>query len=182
MTWFRALLLLAILASPSLRAAPQSAGVPASSEYKLGVGDVVRIEVHEEPDLTLETQLQADGTIRFPFLGLLRATGKTITQLQREITEKLRGDYLIKPEVRVRVLSYRPFYVTGQVIRAGGYPYILGLTVEKAIAVAGGLTDRASLRNIYVVRENNTQDKKMKVTLDARVYPGDTIIVEEGLF
>jgi polysaccharide biosynthesis/export protein VpsN len=94
----------------------------------------------------------------------------------------LRGDYLIKPQVRVRVIQYRPFFVRGQVKNAGGYPYVLGLTVEKAATLAGGFTDRASMKNIFVIRENTTQEQKAKVGLDSKVLPGDTIIVEESLF
>ncbi len=150
--------------------------------YRLGVGDSIRIEVHEEPDLALETQLQADGKIRFPFLGTLQAIGKTVAELQQEITKGLKGDYLIRPEVRVRVIAYRPFYVTGQVRRSGGYPYILGLTVEKAVTLAGGFTDRASRRNIFLVTEGATQQQKVKVNLDSLIRPGDTLIIEESLF
>ncbi|MGH8507089.1 MAG: polysaccharide biosynthesis/export family protein, partial [Stenotrophobium sp.] len=102
--------------------------------------------------------------------------------VQHEITTGLSAGYLVHPDVRVRVLTYRPFYITGQVVRAGGYAYALGLTVEKAAALAGGFTDRASLKNMYVVREGRTQDQKIKVTLDTPIYPGDTVIVEEGLF
>ena len=150
--------------------------------YRLGVGDSVRIEVHQEPDLALETQLQADGKIRFPFLGTLQAIGKTVSELQQEITVGLRGDYLINPEVRVRVVAYRPFFVTGQVVRSGGYPYVLGLTVEKAVTLAGGFTDRASRRNIFLVSEGSTQQQKVKVNLDSPIRPGDTLIIEESLF
>ncbi len=150
--------------------------------YRLSVGDTIRIEVHEEPDLTLETQLQGDGKIPYPFLGTLQAIGKTVAELQHEITEGLRGDYLINPEVRVRIMAYRPFYVTGQVRRSGGYPYLLGLTVEKAVTLAGGFTDRASRRNIFLVPEGSTQEQKVKVNLDSPVRPGDTLIVEESLF
>lgn len=150
--------------------------------YRLDVGDSLRIEVHDEPDLTLETQLQADGKLRFPFLGTLQATGKTVNELQQEITKGLRGDYLINPEVRVRVISYRPFFVTGQVVRSGGYPYVLGLTVEKAVTLAGGFTDRASRRNIFVVPEGSTQQQKVRVNLDSPIRPGDTVIIEESLF
>jgi polysaccharide export outer membrane protein len=164
------------------RYVPHVQRVADSDEYRLGVGDDVRIEVRDEPDLTIESQLQADGVIKYPFLGNLMAKGKTVTQLQQEITRGLRNGYLVNPDVRVRVVSYRPFYVTGQVVRAGGYPYALGLTVEKAAAIAGGFTDRASMKNIYVVREGKTQSQKLKVTLDTPIYPGDTVIVEESLF
>lgn len=151
-------------------------------DYKLGVGDVVRIDVFGEEGLSIEVQLPATGTFEYPFLGTVRANGLTVAQLQHRITQGLEGDYLVDPEVNVRVTKYRPFYVRGQVRNSGGFPYILGLTVEKAVTVAGGFTDRASLRNIFLIKENGTQEQKIKVNLDSQVSPGDTIIVEESLF
>lgn len=177
MRWFLPLAWALILLPSHPAGAQEDVGA-----YRLGVGDSIRIEVHEEPDLLLETQLQGDGKIRFLFLGTLQATGKTVAELQQEITRGLSGDYLINPEVRVRVMAYRPFYVTGQVRRSGGYPYILGLTVEKAVTLAGGFTDRASRRNIFLVAEGSTQERKVKVNLDSQVRPGDTLIIEESLF
>ena len=183
MVRFGLLFLFAFLSSFAAQAAPQySAPSGTVAEYRLGIGDDVRIDVRDEPDLSIEAQLQADGIIKYPFLGNLMAKGKTVSQLQHEITMGLRGGYLVNPDVRVRVVSYRQFYVTGQVARAGGYPYVLGLTVEKAATLAGGFTDRASLSSIYIVREGKTQSQKLKVTLDTLVYPGDTIIVEESPF
>ena len=151
-------------------------------DYRLGVGDAVRIDVHNEPDLTLEVALPETGTFEYPFLGSVRAVGLTVAQLQDELAKGLRGDYLVKPEVSVRVVRHRPFYVRGQVRSSGGFPYILGLTVEKAVTLAGGFTDRASLRNIYLIKEKGTQEQKVKVGLDSPISPGDTIIVEESLF
>jgi len=153
-----------------------------SAEYRLGVGDVVRVEVRDESDLTIEAQVQADGGIKYPFLGSVFAKGKTVARLQQDITAGLKAGYLVNPDVRVRVVTYRPVYVTGQVVRPGGYPYVIGLTVEKAATIAGGFTDRASLRSIYVVHEGQTQKDKSKVSMDTQIVPGDTIIVEESIF
>ncbi len=142
----------------------------------------MRVEVRDEPDLTVEVQIQADGGIKYPFLGSVPARGKSVTRLQQDISAGLRAGYLVNPDVRVRIVAYRPVYVTGQVVRPGGYPYVMGLTVEKAATVAGGFTDRASLRSIYVVHEGQTQKDKRKVSLDTQILPGDTIIVEESFF
>lgn len=175
--------LLGLLGCFAAFAAPQVGPVAGTAaEYHLGVGDVVRVEVRDEPDLTIEAQVQADGGIKYPFLGSVVAKGKSVTKLQQDITAGLRAGYLVNPDVRVRVVTYRPVYVTGQVVRPGGYPYIIGLTVEKAATIAGGFTDRASLRSIYVVHEGQTQNDKRKVSLDAQIIPGDTIIVEESIF
>ncbi|MES2489424.1 MAG: polysaccharide biosynthesis/export family protein [Pseudomonadota bacterium] len=161
---------------------PGPVTVAPSSEYRLGVGDVVRVEVRDESDLTIEAQVQADGAIKYPFLGSVVAKGKSVSRLQQDISAGLRAGYLVNPDVRVRVVAYRPVYVTGQVVRPGPYPYIVGLTVEKVATIAGGFTDRASLRSIYMVREGQTQNQKRKVSLDTQILPGDTIIVEESIF
>jgi protein involved in polysaccharide export with SLBB domain len=164
-------------------AATANAALPkGEADYLLGVGDIVRIEVHDEADMTLETQIPSTGVLNYPFLGQIRVGGLNVAQLQARITDGLRGDYLIKPEVHVRVVQYRPFYVRGQVKSSGGFPYVLGLTVEKAATIAGGFTDRASLKNIFLIRENSTQEQKIKVGLDSAVAPGDTIIIEESFF
>lgn len=175
--------LLSIIAVPAL-AAPTatSSGNSVDQSYRLSVGDVIRIEVHDEPDLKAEAQIPETGSIDYPFLGKIQISGMTVAQLQDRITQGLQDGYLVKPEVSVRVLLSRPFFVRGQVRNSGGFPYVLGLTVEKAITIAGGFTDRASLKNIFLIKENTTQDKKIKVGLDATVSPGDTIIVEESLF
>lgn len=177
---FLAVLCLFLAGLPMAEAAPAAAGTV--QDYRLGVGDTVRVEVRDEPDLTIEVQIQADGSIRYPFLGSIIAKGKTVGRLQQDISSGLRAGYLVNPDVRVRVVAYRPFYVTGQVVRPGGYPYLAGLTVEKATTIAGGFTDRASLRSIYVVHEGQRQEDKRKVSLDTLVFPGDTIIVEESFF
>lgn len=171
-------------ATPIGQAAASSGRVPSSEErdYRLGVGDVIRIDVHNEPDLSLEVQLPSTGVFDYPFLETVRAAGLTVAQLQTRIAEGLSGDYLVNPAVNVRVVQYRPFYVRGQVRNSGGFPYVLGLTVEKAITLAGGFTDRASLKNIHLIKENTTQDSKIKVNLDSVVAPGDTVIVDESLF
>jgi protein involved in polysaccharide export with SLBB domain len=110
------------------------------------------------------------------------ARQKTALELQRAIQQGLSAGYLKDPDVRVTVVQYRPFYAIGQVHKPGPYPYVIGLTVEKALAIAGGLTPVASTRQMYLLREGSAQATKVKVGLDALVLPGDTLLVEEGLF
>lgn len=152
-------------------------------DYFLGAGDTIKIEVHEEPDLTVETELRANGTINYPLVGQINSGGMSITQLERAIANGLKGDYLLHPEVRIRVVKYRPFYINGQVRKPGGYPFVPGMTIEKAIATAGGLTDRASQRRIYLQKEkSNSPADRIKVNLGEVINPGDTIFVDEGIF
>ena len=155
---------------------------PDLAAYRMGIGDRVRIDVFGEPDLSIEASLDGTGHIAYPLLGTVLARLKTASELERSIRDGLAAGYLVDPDVRVTVVQYRPFYTIGQVKRPGAYPYVSGLTVEKALAIAGGITDLASTRQIFLLREDATQSKRFKVGLDFPVLPGDTLMVEESLF
>ncbi|MEK6805930.1 MAG: polysaccharide biosynthesis/export family protein [Pseudomonadota bacterium] len=163
-------------------AAPAASAPTDLAEYVLGEGDVVKIEVYDEPEMTTESQIQGAGLVNFPLIGQVGAKGLSVTQLQEAIRQKLANGFIRKPTVRVNVTHFRRFYVTGEVKQPGGIPYVLGLSIGKAIAMAGGLSGRASKRGIYLILEGQTEEKKMKVDMDSLVHPGDTIIVEESLF
>lgn len=152
------------------------------SEYVLGSGDLVRIQVYGEPDLTVETQLSDTGVIAYPFLGEIKLLGMTVGELQKRITSGLLGDYLIDPKVTVSILQYRQFYVNGEVTRPGGFTFQPGLTVRKAISLAGGFTERASKREIYVITEADISQQPKKVTLNSTIKPGDIITIEQSFF
>ena len=151
-------------------------------DYTLGSGDTIKISVYDEPDLTVEAKLSESGVLTYPFLGTLQVVGLTVGELQNNIANGLRGDYLIDPRVLVNVVEYRPFYIYGQVKQPGGYPYQAGLTVERAISLATGFTERASKRSAYIVSENASDQKPRKVDLNAPVKPGDVITIEESFF
>lgn len=148
----------------------------------MGVADLIRVQVHGEEDLTLQTRLDEKGTITYPFLGEIRAVGLTVRELERRVATGLKAGYLLAPEVQVQVLEYRPFYVNGEVKKPGGYPYVPGLTVQKAVSLAGGMTPLASQNKIYVIRETNPAGTREGIRLDGVILPGDTLVVEEGLF
>lgn len=150
--------------------------------YRLAAGDTVRIDVFNEDSLSLSALIEPGGAINYPLLGRIPAAGLGLRELEANIAAGLRNGYLVKPDVRVTLAQFRPIFITGQVRRAGAYPYALGLTVEKALTLAGGMTDFASTRKIYLQREGQTQAQKERVGLDAAVYPGDTLLVEERLF
>jgi protein involved in polysaccharide export with SLBB domain len=169
-------------ASTAPRVAQVHSEAPDLSSYKLGIGDRVRIEVYGENDLSLDATVDPGGRINYPLLGSIVATRKTAKDLQDDLTARLAAGYLRNPDVRVIVIGYRAFYAVGQVKRPGSYGYVIGLTVEKAIALAGGLTNIASTSKIYVLREDQPVDKRIKAELDTEVFPGDTLMVEEGLF
>lgn len=185
-----ALLLLAacsVFGDPAPKLDPSTPGAVAPeavdlTAYRLGVGDRLRVDVFGEPDLSIEAAVDPTGRLNYPLLGSIAALGKTSRELQTAITTGLAAGYLVNPDVRVTVVQYRPFYVIGQVRKAGAYPFVTGLTVEKAIALAGGFTPLASTRRIFVLREDAPGDQRLRVGLDAAVLPGDTLLIEEGLF
>lgn len=150
--------------------------------YILGQGDEISIQVFDEPDLTLSTVVSTSGSINYSYLGDVRVAGKSPVELEQHIAGLLRNGYLVNPSVNVRVVQYRPFFIAGEVRSPGSYAYQPGLTLDRAIALAGGLTDRASTRKIFVTKaEGNSSDEK-RVPLSFRIQPGDTITVKEGFF
>ena len=153
------------------------------SNYRLGSGDVITIEVLGEDDLKRERiRLSDAATISYPILGEIHLSGKTVGELERIIREGLRGRYLVNPQVTVTINEYRNFYINGQIKRPGGYPYVPGLTVIKAVSIAGGFSERAAQDKIFVVRENDSAQKRIKVGLNTAVHPGDIVTVEESFF
>jgi polysaccharide export outer membrane protein len=149
--------------------------------YLLAPGDSLRISVFGEDDLSVDRRVSDRGTISFPLLGELKVAGLTPEDLEQLITTRLRGPYLVDPKVSVSIDAYREFFVMGQVNKPGGYPYLPGLTVRKAISVAGGFTERAARSKIYVVNESSPNSER-KVDQQDSVSAGDTIIVKESFF
>lgn len=153
------------------------------SEYKLGAGDVISIRVFGESDLSFErVRLTDAATFSYPFLGEVRAAGKTAAEVEELLTEGLKGDYLIEPRVSVSILEYRDFFVNGEVKEPGGYPFKPGLTLRKAIALAGGFTERASRSKFAVIRDVDGERHEIPATLDTRIQPGDIITVDQSFF
>ena len=154
------------------------------SRYRLASGDVLSIYVLGEDDLKREKLRLTDaGTIQFPVLGEIRIRGLTTGELEQKITSGLRDlQYLKNPKVTVSIDEYRPFFINGEVYKPGGYPYVPGLTVLKAVSIAGGFKDRASKTNMYVVRDGTPNEQRKKVELDTAIYPGDILTVEESFF
>ena len=150
--------------------------------YELDEGDLIAIQVFDEPDLTMETRVGASGVINYSYLGNVRVKGKSPQQLESDITELLRDGYLVNPSVNVSIVEYRPFYINGEVTTPGSYPYQPGLTLDKAVALAGGLTDRASQRKMYVLRANSKEQKQERVRMNSKIAPGDIISIREGFF
>ncbi|MDH5184256.1 MAG: polysaccharide export protein [Gammaproteobacteria bacterium] len=152
-------------------------------EYPLGPGDLLSITVFGEEDLSLkEVRVSTNGSISFPLLGEITVQGMTPLKLENHLISKLRDGYLKKPNLTISVVEYRDFYVHGEVKKPGGYPYTSNLTVEKAIVLAGGLTERASKGKITILRENVSNKSPVSAALNVAVKPGDVITVGESFF
>jgi polysaccharide export outer membrane protein len=152
-------------------------------QYTLGAGDVIRIHVFGEPDLSFESVLVGEsGKVSYPFLGELTVKGLTLAQMDALLLTGLKPDYLIDPKISVSIVAYRPFFISGEVKKPGSYPYQPGLRLRQAISLAEGFTERASQSKIYVVHDNDPSAKRHRVDLGYDVKPGDTITVEESFF
>jgi polysaccharide export outer membrane protein len=157
--------------------------VPQLSSYKLGAGDLITIRVLGEDDLKREkVRLSDAGTISFPVLGEIKVKGMTVGALEEAITQGLKGRYLLDPKVTVMLEEYRNFYVNGYVEKPGGYPYTPGLTVRKAISIAGGFKERAARDKLNIIRDGDAAQTSIRVELDAPVYPGDVLTIEQSFF
>lgn len=150
--------------------------------YKIGAGDHINIQVFDEPELSMDFQLNHSGILNYPFLGELKVAGLSVPELEKLITNGLRGRYLIDPDVTVSIEEYRSFFINGEVKLPGGFPYQPSLTVEKAVSLAGGFTERASRKNFTVLRANDPTKTIKEVSANAPVYPGDVVTVKRSLF
>lgn len=152
-------------------------------EYTLAAGDMITVKVFNEPELSLEkVRLNKSGAFSYPFLGEVNVTGMNINQVEQKIERELKGRYLVNPKVSASIDEYRPFFIDGEVNRPGGYSYQPGLTVRRAAALAGGLTERADMKKISVIKESDPQKRSMPSRLDQEVLPGDTIFIGQTFF
>lgn len=152
----------------------------AQADIPLGIGDALKIVVFNEPDLLVDMKIDANGVIHMPLIGDIQAVGLTAQQLDAQITGLLQADYLVAPQVSVIVKAFRPFYIKGEVTRAGSYDYVIGLTVDQAIAIAGGLRERAASDDWQLIR--GPQKQVLTVNADSQVLPGDIIEIPESFF
>ena len=155
----------------------------ASAGYHLGSGDKLRITVYNEPALTGEYSVTPAGAVAFPLIGTVAVADHTIEQVTNDITHRLDKGYVQDPRVSVEVMNFRPFYILGEVNKPGEYPYSSGLTVEKAVALAGGFTYRANARTVFVRRDNGPGEGSVQLRgVPVSVLPGDTIRIGERYF
>jgi protein involved in polysaccharide export with SLBB domain len=150
--------------------------------YELGPGDKLNIITFDEEQLSGTFYVGSNGAVSFPWIGDVPATGKTEAELRADITARLKDGYILNPQVSVQVVLYRPFYILGEVNRPGEYPYVSGLTVRAAVAMAEGFTYRANTKKVLIKRNGVSSELKLPLTATTDVEPGDTIRIVERYF
>ncbi len=171
----------AMAATPvAYAAAPGPAGYDTS--YKLDAGDKLRVVVYGQEGLTNTYAIDAGGSITMPLIGAVPARGRTPAGLAAEITAKLRNGYIRDPSVAVEIESYRPFFILGEVAAPGQYPYVPNMSVESAVAIAGGFSPRARRDAVTLTHTDASGPMRVVVPLGTPVSPGDTVLVGERWF
>ena len=150
--------------------------------YKLDAGDKLRVVVYGQEGLTNTYAIDAGGSITMPLIGAVPARGRTPAGLAAEITAKLRNGYIREPSVAVEIESYRPFFILGEVAAPGQYPYVPNMSVESAVAIAGGFSPRARRDTVTLTHTDASGPMRMVVPLGTPVSPGDTVLVGERWF
>jgi polysaccharide export outer membrane protein len=158
------------------------AEVSAGGPYRLGSGDKLRVVVFGQEGLTNTYSVDANGMITMALIGSVRARGQTATELSQAITTRLKNGFIREPHVAVEVEAYRPFFILGEVTAPGQYPYVANMTVETAVAIAGGFTPRAWKGAVDITRNAGGQPVRGSVPMEFPVQPGDTINVGERWF
>jgi polysaccharide export outer membrane protein len=161
-------------------AGPQ--GVAYDQQYRLDAGDKLRVVVYGQEGLTNSYAIDAGGSITMPLIGAVPARGLTPAGLASHITAKLRNGYIREPSVAVEVESYRPFFILGEVAAPGQYPYVPNMSVESAVAIAGGFSPRAKRDAVTLTRTDPRGSIRAVVPLGTPLNPGDTVLVGERWF
>jgi polysaccharide biosynthesis/export protein len=153
-----------------------------NAPYLLASGDRLRVIVFGQDNLSNAFSVDGAGNISLPLVGLIKANGLTTAQLERSVEARLREGFLREPRVSIEVEAYRPFFVLGEVTTAGQYPFISGMTVQNAVAVAGGYTARGSHSDVDITRVFDGRPVTFSAPPTFPVRPGDTIAVRERFF
>jgi polysaccharide biosynthesis/export protein len=177
----------------SFAAAPRRSYVPVAyaaapmpaayvTAYKLDAGDKLRVVVYGQEGLTNTYAIDAGGSITMPLIGAVPARGRTPAGLASEITAKLRNGYIRDPSVAVEIEAYRPFFILGEVAAPGQYPYVPNMSVESAVAIAGGFSPRARRDSVTLTHTDSSGSMRVAVPLGTALSPGDTVLVGERWF
>lgn len=181
MRWLRlfCLLLLIPLAGCALNGRAATYLVETKGPYTLDTGDVVRVTVYGEAELSKSYRVNDDGAISLPLTGPVPVRGITVEMAAANITAALAAGYIREPSVAAEIEAYRPYFIQGAVKNAGQFAYVYGMTVRAAISTAGGFSDTADRGRAMVYRRQGNAMAKGTVDLDFPIYPGDTIVISE---
>ncbi|WP_028347800.1 polysaccharide biosynthesis/export family protein [Bradyrhizobium murdochi] len=172
--------------APAVVAAPAAYAEPApmryDAAYHLDAGDKLRVVVYGQEGLTNTYAIDAGGAITMPLIGSVRARGRTTAGLAAEISAKLRAGFIREPSVAVEIEAYRPFFILGEVAAPGQYPYVPNMTVESAVAIAGGFSPRARRDSVTVTHTDASGTSRFVVPPGSPIGPGDTVLVSERWF
>lgn len=150
--------------------------------YRIGAGDKLTIRVAGEADLTNDYLVDGSGNISMPYIKTTYVGGMSTQAVEKLIATRLRKGYLRNPSVSVQVTTLRPFFILGEVNTAGSFPYQPGMTVQNAVAIAGGYSPRAHQGPVLITRKNVTGTQTYKAPVTTQIYPGDVIYVRERWF
>jgi len=153
----------------------------AQSGYRLGSGDKIKVSVFGEEDASGEYEIDATGAISVRLLGRMQVKGMTVSEVEQALIEQYRSrGFFRNPRIAIELTNLRPFFILGEVEKRGSYPYVNGLTIAQAVAIAGGYTYRASRSRITIQRVGAPHEEAAKE--NDPVYPGDIIRVPERFF
>jgi polysaccharide export outer membrane protein len=170
------------VAAPVAYAAPAPTPAPYDAPYHLDAGDKLRVVVYGQEGLSNTYAISAGGTITMPLIGSVPARGRTPAGLASEITARLRNGFIREPSVAVEVEAYRPFFILGEVQAPGQYPYVPNMTVESAVAIAGGFSPRARRDSVTLTHTDARGTARVVVPPGTPISPGDTVLVGERWF
>jgi polysaccharide biosynthesis/export protein len=172
----------AVSSCSSYRPAPKAFHEATIQPYRVDSGDRLRVTVFDQRDLSNTYNIDQAGYVAFPLIGQVPARGRTIQELEGQIAAQLQKGYLRNPDVSIEVDRYRSIFVMGEVGQPGQYAYVPGMTVQNAIALAGGYSPRALQANADITRKINGDILTGRVLISDPVLAGDTIYVRERLF
>jgi polysaccharide export outer membrane protein len=167
-------------APPASAAAPVDAAY--DTAYHLDAGDKLRIVVYGQEGLTNTYMLDTSGAITMPLIGHVPARGRTPAGLAADVTARLRNGFIREPSVAVEVEAYRPFFILGEVAAPGQYPYVPNMTVESAVAIAGGFSPRARRDYVTLTHTDASGTARITVPMGTPIGPGDTVQIGERWF
>jgi polysaccharide export outer membrane protein len=150
--------------------------------YRLGSGDKLHITIFNQTDFNGDYEIDSSGNVQLPLIGSFPAAGMTVAEFQKALTAKLSEGYFVNPNITVAVLNYRPFYIIGEVNKPGEYPYVSGMSILTAVALAGGYTTRANDSEAYIRRSGQNKEVEVPADESSKVQPGDIIRITERFF